>query len=259
MTVSVDLLGHPVEVDCDDPEVERVMHELLADLLAAPTVAAPDDVERIPVHGSLTATLLADLIEHLDDATVRFGAGHLLPHAAAVARTDGSAALLCGEAGAGTSTLAAALLRRGCAYLTDRTAVLDPETLEVLPVRRPISLTGDARSRHATARPPWAGPDDAWLVPAGALAQVALPTGPLEPRLLVFPRYDANAAGTHVVRVAAAEAAYLVGGRSSRLADVTGGALPVLARLARRVPAYRLHYDDAERAAEEVLRLWSTV
>ena len=216
-------------------------------------------MERIPVHGPLSATLLADLVEHLDDAAVRFGTGRLLPHAAAVARADGSVALLCGEAGAGTSTLAAALLRRGCAYLTDRTAVLDPETLEVLPVRRPISLTGGARSRHVTARPSWAGPEDAWLVPAGALAQVALPTGPLEPRLLVFPRYDAHAAGTHVAKVAAGEAAYLVGSRSSRLGDVTGGALPVLARLARRVPAYQLHYDDAERAAEEVLRLWSTV
>ena len=39
---------------------------------------------------------------------------------------------------------------------------------------------------------------------------------------------------------------------------MTGGALPVLARLARRVPAYRLRYDDAARAAEEVLRLWPT-
>ena len=258
MTVSVDLLGHAVELDCDDAEVEQVVRDLLADLLASSTVPV-GDVERIPVHGPLSATLLADLVEHLDDAAVRFGTGRLLPHAAAVARADGSVALLCGEAGAGTSTLAAALLRRGCAYLTDRTAVLDPETLEVLPVRRPISLTGGARSRHVTARPSWAGPEDAWLVPAGALAQVALPTGPLEPRLLVFPRYDAHAAGTHVAKVAAGEAAYLVGSRSSRLGDVTGGALPVLARLARRVPAYQLHYDDAERAAEEVLRLWSTV
>ena len=135
MTVSVDLLGHAVEVECDDLEVERVVRELLADLLAAPTVSAAGDVERMPVHGPLSATLLADLVGTLDDAAVRFGAGRLLPHAAAVARADGSVALLCGEAGAGTSTLAAALLRRGCAYLTDRTAVLDPETLEVLPLR----------------------------------------------------------------------------------------------------------------------------
>ncbi len=81
----------------------------------------------------------------------------------------------------------------------------------------------------------------------------------MEPRLLVFPQYDPDAAGTHVAAVAAGEAAYLVGSRSSRLGDVTGGALPVLARLARRVPAYQLRYADADVAAEEVLRLWSTV
>ena len=52
------------------------------------------------------------------------------------------------------------------------------------------------------------------------------------------------------------QAAYLVGCRSTQLGDVTGGPLPALARLARRVPAYRLRYDDEAGAAAEVLRLW---
>ena len=36
MTVALDVLGHPVEVDCDDPEADRVVRVLLADLLASP-------------------------------------------------------------------------------------------------------------------------------------------------------------------------------------------------------------------------------
>ena len=72
------------------------------------------------------------------------------------------------------------------------------------------------------------------------------------------PAADAARSRTSRRRLGGSEAAYLVGSRSARLGDVTGGPLPVLARLARRVPAYRLRYDDEAGAAEEVLRLWPT-
>ena len=124
---------------------------------------------------------------------------------------------------------------RGCASLSDGTTVLDPDTLEVLPVPRPISRQ-----------------------PAAALSTIEIPDEPLETRLLVFVEHAPHASGLHVEVVPGGEAAYLLGSRSARLGDVTGGALPALARLARRVPAYRLRYDDAARAAEEVLRLWPT-
>ena len=235
MKVALDVLGHPVEVDCDDPEADRVVRVLLADLLASPGSDQEGEPERIPFPGPPSTAGLAGLVAALDSTVVRLGTGHLMPRAAAVARSDGSVALLCGEPGTGASALAAALLRRGCASLSDGTTVLDPDTLEVLPVPRPISLE-----------------------PAGALSTIEVPAEPLETRLLVFVEHAPHATGTHVEVVPGGEAAYLVGSRSARLGDVTGGALPVLARLARRVPAYRLRYDDAARAAEEVLRLWPT-
>src|SRR5207247_1335232 len=43
----------------------------------------------------------------------------------AVVAWGGRAALLCGDGGAGKSTLTLALLRRGCAYLSDEVALLD--------------------------------------------------------------------------------------------------------------------------------------
>ena len=56
---------HPVEVDCDDLEVERVVRELLADLLASPVTPTRR-------NGSLSTAacpdVLAELVEHLDDA-----------------------------------------------------------------------------------------------------------------------------------------------------------------------------------------------
>ena len=88
--------------------------------------------------------------------------------------------------------------------------MLDPDTLEVLPEHGPDDVLGD----------------------------------PLEARLLIFPEHTPDVAGTHVEALSGSEAAYLVGTRSAGLGDVTGGPLPALARLARRVPAYRLRYDD---------------
>jgi hypothetical protein len=153
------------------------------------------------------------------------GRGLVMPHAAAVARSDGSVVLLADEPGSSTSTaLATALSGRGTVLLADRTSVLDPDTLEVLPEHGPDDVHGD----------------------------------PFEVRLLIFPEHTTDAAGTHVQVLSGSEAAYLVGARSAGLGDVTGGPLPALARLARRVPAYRLRYDDVARAAEEVLRLWPT-
>ena len=98
--------------------------------------------------------------------------------------------------------------------------------------------------------------DDVWLVPSADISDVAVPTSPLDPRLLVFPTYDPEAPAAVVEEVSPGEAAYLVGTQSSRLRDVAGGPLPALARLARRVTAYRLRYSDSAVASEKVLGLW---
>jgi hypothetical protein len=145
--------------------------------------------------------------------------------AAALARREGCVLLICDEPGPSSSTaLATALVQEGAVLLSDRTSVLDPDTLEVLPGPRTVGV-----------------PDE-----------------PLETRLLIFPEHDPQSAGTHVEALSGSEAAYLLGSRSAGLGDVTGGPLPILARLARRVPAYRLRYNDDALAAEEVRRLWPT-
>ncbi len=202
--------------------------------------------------------MLHALVGTINLAAVRLGAGTLMPHAAAMARSDGSVALLCGASGSGKSTLAGELLRRGCAYLTDETSVLDPDTLEVQPFPKPLSFKVGSHAVFADVQPAWATDDDVWLVPSADIRDVAVPTSPLEPRLLVFPTYDREAPAAVVEEVSPGEAAYLVGTQSSRLRDVAGGPLPALARLARRVTAYRLRYSDSAVASEKVLGLWPT-
>ena len=57
-------------------------------------------------------------------------------------------------------------------------------------------------------------------------------------------------------RLSEAKAAFLLGSETFRLSEVSGGALPALARLVRRAPAFTLTYgrlDDAVVAVRDLL------
>lgn len=85
----------------------------------------------------------------------------LVCHAATLER-DGAALLLVGYPGAGKSSLALELVRRGCGFLGDEYAVISPRTLEALPfpkalcVKRPESAAVSSTDPHfeAIAYPP---------------------------------------------------------------------------------------------------------
>jgi hypothetical protein len=247
------VLGRPVDVVCESPDVERLVRDTYADVIGSPT-GSP---ERILVSGDAPQDSLAALAEALDEAVIRLGTGDLMPRAAAVARPDGSVALICGRPAADASALAAALLRLGCAYLTDGITVLAPSTLEVSPLRRPITLGPEMR-RYAGERPSWAGAEDSWPVRASTLGAAAVPTEPLEARLMLFLHLDPRAARPQVERLSEGDVAYRVGVRCLGLGAVTGGPLPALSRLARRAPGYRIRCQDPGLAAGEVFRLWQT-
>jgi HprK-related kinase A len=68
---------------------------------------------------------------------------YLLIHAAVVEK-NGHALILSGEPGAGKSTLCAALVNRGWRLLSDEMAVIDPQTQEIIPVVRPVSLKNES-------------------------------------------------------------------------------------------------------------------
>jgi len=63
---------------------------------------------------------------------------------AAVIEKNGFVAIMPGSPGAGKSTLCAALVNRGWRLFSDEMALINPETLHVIPIPRPISLKNES-------------------------------------------------------------------------------------------------------------------
>lgn len=246
-------------VNCLDPELSAYLSELLGGLPPAsangPPVEYDVDAEADhlgPPVEALIANINLDAIEAAD--------GNLLFHAGAVADPAGGVAVICGPSGSGKSTLTARLVESGLAYLTDETTCIDPTTMSVTPFRKPLSLKAGSRPLFAQLRsrfdatPGWFLDDDAWLAPYTALGGSQLPTVPLVTNVLVFPEYAAGQP-LRVERLSEGEAAFTLGGNSSRLRAVRGGPLPALARLVAQAPGFRIRYDDVDAAADQVREL----
>jgi hypothetical protein len=60
-----------------------------------------------------------------------------------------------------------------------------------------------------------------------------------------------------VERLGTAEAAYLLGANAAGLGEVRDGGLEAVARVARRVCAYRILHGDPKEAAETIEMLWT--
>jgi hypothetical protein len=256
--LQIDALGYGLRLCCRDTALAELVAWLFADLVVP---ELPDDSAELVVNvgpGTTTEDVLNSLVATVNFAAIDAARGQLLPHAGAVARGDGATALLCAPAGNGKSTLTAALVRRGLSYVTDETVSIDPLRMTIQQFRKPLSLKRGSHHLRPDLRPDrWPTSAKLWMVPAGSLGGSPLPTGPLTPELLVFPRFEE---GTEVAvePVEPGEAAYLVGRQCSSLGAVHDGPLPALARLVRRAPAYRLVHGDAEAAADAVENLWAS-
>ena len=163
-------------------------------------------------------------------------AGHVLIHGACVAAPGGGAVLLPGGTGAGKSTLTAACVGAGFAYLSDELAALDCATGTVAPYPKPLNL------------------DRERLVPASSLGVVA--SRPANPGALVFPRYEPGAE-TDDAPLDPPWALLALAAHATNLVALGHEALVWLAGVALTCPARQLTYGDAaqvvtaiERAAE---------
>ena len=200
---------------------------------------------------------LAAAVSDINMGAIAASEGDLLLHAGAVCRTDGSSMILCGPSGSGKTTLTALLAGAGLAYLTDETVRLDPRTLRLTPYRKPLSVKYGSHHLLPHLRPPdvlndWGS--QVWTVAPLALGGPAVPEGVISPGLLVLPTYEPTAE-LRLERLPPARAAHLLSQNSSCLRSVRGGALPALARLVRRVPAYRLIHQGDAQATATVLEL----
>lgn len=206
-----------------------------------------------------------DLAEHelvitraLNEAKLD-GEPHLLHlHSAAVAR-DGRAVLIVGGSGDGKSTLAAALVQRGFAYVTDEQVTLRPDDAAILPFARPVTLRRQVWPLFAgvTGVPPQDPGDAEWRrveVSPYDLGAVHA-DGPLVPAVIVVPGFEVGATTTsRPVPVVADVVERLA--LSCHDVDRLGMAgFELLVELARRCAAHELVYGDLDDAHREVVRV----
>lgn len=170
-------------------------------------------------------------------------------HSAAVARA-GLAVAIVGPMGAGKSTLAAGLVRRGWDYLTDEVVAID-DVARVRPYAKPCSL-GDPPA--ALALGPWTAPSGATgylggsgLVPAAVLGSVA--DGPAALRAVVLPTYR-RGGSTTIAEIDPVDALVDIGAHAFGLDEP--GALGRLYDAVRALPCFRLSTGDLHAACDAV-------
>ncbi len=251
---------------CVDDETARTR---IAALYAACLIesGAPLDLEiRICADGSGSYELREDgepcvrdasfdemlewLAWRVNSVSVATERSDLVLHAAAAARA-GKAVVVTGASGVGKSTLGAALVVSGMAYMGDDTLLLAPSArLRSNP--KPIGL--DAASHATLAR---IAPDNTELRPEGGLVAPAALGGvvaadvAITASLVVRPVYVAGAP-TRVRALSAADAAEMIADQSFNFATLGSAALRAVVDLACRVRAVEVEYGDLSGAVEAI-------
>jgi hypothetical protein len=235
--LTVDVLGTTVAIDVPG-SVSRELRAALRDL--EPATGADRELSLVPGERGFDlrdggrvirsavdpAVAVATLVWRLN-AIAAESTSHVLLHAACVTPPQGGGVLLVGGAGAGKSTLAAALVSAGMAYLSDELAGIDCRAGTVTPYPKPLVLDGDR------------------LVPASSLGEVA--AGPVAPAALVFPRYRPDA-GTTDMPFDPSWAFLALATHAINLRGLGGTALAWLAGLALACPARQVTHADVRTA-----------
>jgi hypothetical protein len=243
-------LGVAFRVQAEDAAAGGALARVLRSLRSTDAAADPDDVHTYSVlHGDAgrwsvlvdgvsagtvdsVDAVVASVLRHLDRSVVTHAGAALCFHGGAV-QIGRKVVLLPGAVGSGTSTVTAALVRRGAGYVADQVAVFDLARGAVPPYLRPIGTTPPADPASIPG---------VVLSRGGALGMVVSPVHVPGSPTRVEQRTDADAVRLLLDTTYAFEAL----GADGFLA---------LVALARRVPVYRVQYGDLDAACEVVLEL----
>jgi hypothetical protein len=242
-TLVVEVLGTAVGIAAPEPVLAQ-LRESLADL--EPAAATDRELALEPredgldlldggqvIRRGVAPDLGAATVVWRLNAIARESTVHVLLHGTCVAGPRAGGVLLVGGSGVGKSTLAAACVGAGLAYLSDEVVAIDARTGLVAPYAKPLSLDGER------------------LVPASALGCVA--STAVAPVALVFPRYRPGA-DTSVVRLDPTWAFAALASHATNLAVLRRTAVARLAGLALACPAFQITHADAGQAAPIVAR-----
>jgi len=180
---------------------------------------------------------------------------YLIIHSAAIAK-DGRAVLLPAPPGSGKSTLCAALVHRGWRLLSDELALIDLETLQVIPLARPVNLKNqsiDIIGKFAKdsvfaplARDTLKGTIGLMKAPAYSVAHM---DEPAQVDWIIFPKYKAGAA-MHLADRSKAKTALEVGQNAFNYSIHGARGFDTLTRLVDRCACYDFVYQDLDDAIE---------
>ena len=268
--------GRSVAISWDDEAAGGFLDLLFADLSTAAEakpagalrlLRAEGDSYRLGdgdtlLHsGLLDVTMAAQLFDAVIFRLLAGQDGGLALHAGAVVR-DGRVLLLPGQSGSGKSTLTAWLTSRGCGYLTDELVLLPARgELQTLACTRPLCIKHGAASIVKGLLPPGQGAaledDQGLILPHRHLNPVFTPTT-RPPGLLLFPVYRPGAP-LEGERLSGARASALLMTCNVNGRNLDGHGFPLVARIARTVPAIRLVYSSFHGLGELLDQLLATL
>jgi hypothetical protein len=264
----IQVVGHPVSIDCDDAGARQVLEANFA-ALARPgggSDALPAEmvyVVRRTASGKpfslscrnespLRLDDLADLLYALEKdliVSLQRRRSELLFLHSAVLERGGRGYLLAGDSGSGKSTTTWGLLHRGFSYLSDELAPIDPATMQVHAFAHALCMK---------RKPPPAYP----LPPGGVQyleGTLHVPVAFLPARLgpatcaveaIVFVHHDPALTEPSLRRLGSAEAgARLYTTALNALAHPDSG-LDVVLKIASRARCYLLHTADLAQSCE---------
>ncbi|MFT3974430.1 MAG: hypothetical protein QM699_13565 [Amaricoccus sp.] len=256
--------GPAVVLDCADEEILDLMHPRLAHAETQAPAAATLHLRRTatgfalieqgrpPEHHHRAEALVGAVVRRL----VEIGAGRAdwaaVLHAAAVADGAGGAIVLPGACGRGKSTLTAALVGAGAAYLSDDCVPLDALGRAVavpfsLCLKQSGWAAGEAVLPASAAAPVF---HCAERGPCRYVAPPRVAARPLPLTAFVFPSYAEGARLTLAPMPPEETLAALVAGRAWLARDPAGLATALAA--IERTPAWRLGYGSTADALSAI-------
>ena len=185
----------------------------------------------------------------------------LVFHSGMVARDD-KAIIMPGESGRGKSTLTAGLAYNGWRMFSDEFALLRPETIELYPYPRPVSLKNQSIQVLGDRVPETQFSRLFENTPKGTIRYLRPPAEslkashrPATPLMILFPEYNATAPAK-VEEVTKIEAFALIRGASVNCDRLGEAAFEGIAALTERCPVFRITYRSQDQAMEMVEELW---
>ena len=177
---------------------------------------------------------------------------NLLLHSGAVSR-NGQGIILPADSGSGKSTLTLALMQRGYHYLSDEFAAVDPESGELQPFPKPLSI------KNTQVFPELAAQQELWLGPESNEKTRELPVwfghpedlrpgclgGPVPVRYIIFPRYDAEAQ-PGLEPLSAGQGMQRLLANSVNFTQFGGGGLHILGNLLEGAQCFALTSNDLD-------------